>query len=306
MKTTLSTTLKYLPLGLGILILTISALFAPWHEVTPYLKRLTVIDGLIITALGTAFYFSRIIRYRYMIKVLGESMGFRQLVTAYFVSQPISLLPAGEMYRSVMLKKHGNIPLVSGIPIVFIQSLTEKIGLVLIALVGSIILHKYVAIVLLVAVLYAALIITLQYRKSGRKRHKLVNMIPFVKVSRRKMLSFFKQNHVLLSGWSFVVLLLSSFVSSIIAITALFVAAQAMDIKLSIIESGIAYALPTILQNLTFLPGGIGVNEQGSVGILLLFGEALPAAIAITLVVRFITLGLGVILGVLAIIFDRS
>lgn len=294
----LSTVLKYTPLGLGIIILAIGAVFVPWSEVVPYFNKLSFGSYVLLFVLGIAFYMSRIARYAYMLRTLDQAMPFRSLIATYFEAQPVSLLPGGEMYRSVLLKKRGDVPLSSGIPIVFIQSLTENIGLVTIALIGAIILQKYVLIVLAVALLYIAIITFVRYRASARRRHKFLNKVPFVSVSRMKLVRFFNKNNTLLSGKSFFVLLASSFVSSFIAITAIYVAASDMGITLSPTEAGIAFALPTILQNMTFLPGGIGVNEQGSVGVFLLFGIALPGAVALTLVIRFITLALGVLIGV--------
>lgn len=298
MNISFKTIFTYTPLVLGVLILTIGAMFVPWSEVWPLLTRLNYLDLLLLLLLASAFYVSRIIRYGYMLKVLDSPMSFSKLTIAYFVAQPVSLLPAGEMYRSVQLKRQGDVPLSKGIPIVFIQSLTENIGLVLLALVSAIFLHRYVAIIVVAAVVYGLIVVALQYKKSGAKRHKLINKIPFVSIRRRTLMSFFTKNHMLLSGKSFVVLLLTSFLSSFAAIGAIHVAANGMGIELSVLEATMAFAVPTIIQNVTFLPGGIGVNEQGSVGILALFGTGLAGAVAITLIIRFITLVFGVLIGV--------
>ncbi len=307
MKNYLPIIFKYLPLSLGILILTVGSLFVPWKEVGPYLATIDLITGTTIVLLGIAFYFARVFRYGYMLRVLGKEMPFSKLAVAYFVSQPVSLLPAGEIYRSVMLKKHGNVPMVSGVPVVIVQSFTENIGLLVIALCGAIFLNTYLIAVVIVAILYALVLRSVHLNRETHKRGlKLISKLPFVNISKYKFFSFIEKNQTLLSGKTFFVLLFSSFISSFFAITALLLAANSFGVELSFVEAAIAYSIPLIIQNLTFLPGGLGVNEQSSVGVLVLIGVGLPAAVALTIVVRMITLVIGVVLGIIAIGYAKA
>jgi uncharacterized protein (TIRG00374 family) len=306
MNTLFSGFLKYLPLAVGILILAVAAVFVPWHEVVPYLGRLSWTSYALMLVLGTAYYVSRIVRYRYMLRVLGTKASLWSTVMAYFVAQPISLLPGGEAYRTITLRDHSNVPLSKGISVVFIQSFTENVGLVLLALISATILKQQTIIILGLMAIYLMVLVLIRTRRIAEKSRTLINRLPFVNVARSKFHSFIHKNNQLLRGKSLIVLFGSSFVSTLIAATVLYIVANDMDITLSYTQAVIAFTLPAVLQNVTFLPGGIGVNEQGSVGILLVLGATLPAAVALTLIMRFVTLGLGIILGLLAILVQRS
>lgn len=298
-KQTLLRLMKYAPLVLGVVILLIGALFVPWRDVVPYFSRLELTSYIAILVLGVAFYIARVARYHYMLQVMNTPLSFTKTIVAYFTAQPIALLPAGEAYRVVTLNEHGNVPKSKGVSIVFIQSFTENVALVLLALISAIILNQYVLIIFVLLLLYIAILLFVRTRHIAEKSHGVITKLPFVNIARTKVRAFINRNKMLLSGKSFVVLLISGFASSLIASLLLFIIANDIGIHIDFTHAMIAFTLPTVLQNISLLPGGIGVNEQGTVGILLILGATLPAAVALTLIMRFVTLGLGIIIGLL-------
>lgn len=301
-----SNVLKYAPLVIGISILAIGAFFVPWREVLLYFSRLGASSYLSIFLLGAAHYMARIFRYHYMLGVLNAPQSLRQTTLAYFIAQPISLLPAGEMYRIFTLKEHLNVPTTKGASVVFIQSFTENLSLVVLALLSAVYLNQNVLIVLGVVLLYIVVLVFVRSRRAADKSRRLVNKVPFINLAKSKLLPVINKNKTLLSGKSLIVLFLSGFVSSLLAIVILFIVANDLQVELNFTESTIVYALPTVLQNLSFLPGGIGINEQGTVGILVIFGSSLPAAVALTLIMRFVTLVLGVIIGLFSLLVTKK
>lgn len=297
--------LKFAPLALGLLILGIGALFVPWHDVIPYFLRLSPTSYLAIFVLGLSYYATRIIRYYYMLRVMNTPLSFAKTIMSYFTAQPIALLPAGEAYRVITLNEQGNVPKSKGVSVVFIQSFTENIAMVILALISAVILKQYILIIFGLLLLYLAILIFVRTRRMAEKSHDLLTKIPFVNLARSKFRSFVGRNKMLLSGRSFVILIVSGFASSLLASTLLFVIANDFGIQLDFTQAMIAFTLPTVLQNISLLPGGIGVNEQGTVGILLLLGSSLPAAVALTIIMRFVTLALGVIIGLISLVIAK-
>jgi glycosyltransferase 2 family protein len=220
---------------------------------------------------------------------------------AYLEAQPMSLLPGGEAFRTLTLRKQVNVPLAKGVPVVFLQSFTENVGLVSLALISAVILQQQVLIIFALVACYLVVLLLVRSRRTAEHSRRLLNKLPFVNLAKAKFMGFIRKNKTLLSGTSFVVLLLSGLAPTLLASLLLFIIANDLGITLTFMEAIIAYTLPTVLQNVTFLPGGIGVNEQSSVGILIILGATLPAAVALTLIVRFVTLGLGILLGLSAI-----
>lgn len=305
-KSTVTNLLKYMPLAFGLLLLGVGAFFVPWSDVVPYFSRLNMMSYVSILVMGVAYYVARIVRYYYMLGVLNEPRSLSKTVMAYFTAQPISLLPAGEAYRVVTLKEHGDVPKSKGISIVFIQSFTENIAMIVLALISAIILNQYVVIVFGLLLLYLAVFVLVSARRTAIKSHKILNKLPFVNFARSKYQAFILRNKTLLSGKSLVTLILSGFISTLIASMLLFIVANDIGIPLDFAHAVVVFTLPTVLQNISFLPGGIGVNEQGTVGILVLLGASVPAAVALTLIMRFVTLVLGVIIGLAALLIAKA
>jgi uncharacterized protein (TIRG00374 family) len=297
--------LKYAPLAFGLLLLGIGAFFVPWRDVTPYFSRLNLMSYISILVLGVAYYVARIIRYHYMLGVLKEPLPLSKTILAYFTAQPISLLPGGEAYRVVTLNEHGDVPTSKGVSIVFIQSFTENIAMILLALASAVILNRYVLVVFGLLLLYLVIFILVRTRRTAARSHRILNKLPFVNFARSKYQSFILKNRTLLSGKSLIILILSGFISTLIASTLLFIAANDIGIHLDFAHAIVAFTLPTVLQNISFMPGGIGVNEQGTVGILTLLGSSVPAAVALTLIMRFVTLVMGVIIGLIALLIAK-
>lgn len=297
--------LKFVPLAIGLIILSIGALFVPWREVLPYFSRISPLSYAAIIVFGIAYYVARIVRYYYMLGVLNTKRSFMSTVMAYFTAQPIALLPAGEAYRVVTLNEHSNVPKTKGLSIVFIQSFTENIAMIILALVCATTQKSYFIVVLALLLLYFVLFFFVRTRRTADKSHRFLIKLPFVNFARSKFKLFIDRNRTLLSGKSLVVLILSGFVSTLIISMLLFIVANDMGVGIDFPHAVIAFTLPTVLQSVSFLPGGIGINEQGTVGLLVLFGSSLPAAVALTIVMRFVTLALGVIIGLICLLIAK-
>lgn len=296
MKQLITRFASYLPLIVGIAILVIAAPLVPWGKVWPYLTRLTPLTLLVLLGLSGLFYFGRILRYWLMLRMLEEPVAFGKVALACLVAQPVAVLPGGEMYRSSMLKRYGNVSRVHGIPSVFAQSIAESVGLTLIALIGAALIHKYFALLAAIAIIFIAILLYIRWHNS-RQSHKFVNKLPFVSINYRRLKSFLEKNRILLTGSNFFVLVAASYVSTFAGIGIVYVCATAFGAQLDLFQAAVAYALPVALEAVSFLPGGLGVNEGGSISILTLFGLSLPLAVAITLITRLFTLGIGFVFG---------
>lgn len=290
---------RFVPLLIGIVILVIGSLFVPWPKVLPYLSNLTPLTLLFLFICSIFYYLGRILRYWLMLRFLNQPVRFDRVALACLIAQPIAILPGGELYRGAMLRRYGNVPLRDGLPSVFAQSLAETTGLLIVALIGAAFLRRYVGILLIAAVILFTVVMAVRWRHA-HKSHKAINKVPFVSISKGRLKGFLSRNRTLLSGTNFLLLLAAAYVSIFAGIAAVFITVNAFGGSLNIFEAAISFALPVMLESISFLPGGIGVNEQGSVGMLSLFGVTLPMAVAATIAVRLTTLGSGFIYGFIA------
>lgn len=296
---------KYLPLVIGMLILVVVAFFVPWADVFDRLSRLTPITIAMLVALSLVYFFGKILRYWLMLRMLDSDVSFGKVALACMVAQPVSVLPAGELYRGAMLKRYANVSQMKGSPTVVTQAIVEAIGLLLVALVGAAVLRQGILPIAVVSVALILVVFGIKKNKVSLSQ-KIINKIPGVSITKSKLKVFLSSNQTLLHRYNFLTLLAASFITTFAGIGIIFVAARGLDVEISLFQAAIAYALPVVLGAVSFLPGGIGASEQGLVGMLALFGVGVSPAVAITLIMRTFTLGVGFVYGFLTLFYAKA
>lgn len=292
---------SYLPLLVGIIILVVIGFLAPWDKVLPLLGEVTWDSFAGMLALGVTYYIAKAVRFWMMLKLLDINKPLRQVALVYMAAQPMSLLPAGELFRTVLLEREVGVSAKKTAPTVTMQGLIEAVVLLGFSLVGAFLLgHDRLAVVA-VAVVVALLLVALRkgWLLGGEK---YLNKLPYINVRRRSFNAFIKGHQRMLSGPALSLIVGMSVIPVLCGIGIFYLAAHAVGAGISLAESGIGYSLPVIISGLSFLPGGVGASEGGTLGLLTILGVTAAKAVAITLLVRVFTLGTGIILGLAALI----
>lgn len=290
---------RYIPLAIGLIILLIIALLAPWEQIEELLENVPFTILLALFGLSLVYYAAKTLRFWYILHLLNISANLKTVSLLYLSGQPFSLLPAGELYRTVLLKKHLGISISKSSPSVTIQGLVEAIVLIALSLIGALFIGENTLAVGGVGVLLIILIIALQ-RGWLSKTYSLVGKLPYVSISQKKFQDFIQSHREILAPKPLFILIAFSLVPVISGVGILYLSSKAIGFNIGFVESMIGYSLPVILSGLSFLPGGLGVSEGGSIGILQLFGASAAGAIAITLLVRIFTLVAGLFYGIIA------
>lgn len=290
---------RYLPLIIGIIILAVIALLAPWSKIGELLQDVPPYYFLLLTGLSVVYYAAKTLRFWYILRLLNIHTRLLPVALLYLSGQPLSILPAGELYRTVLLKKYLNISKSRSSPSVTIQGLVEAIVLLAISLFGAILIGKNITVVLVIAVLLAIVVIGLQRGWLGRS-YALLDKLPYLSINEDKFQSFVKSHQQLLAPKSLSALVAFSLVPVMSGVGILYFSSKAIGQDVTFIQAMIGYSLPVILSGLSFLPGGLGVSEGGTIGILQLIGIPAAAAVTITLLVRVFSLVAGMVYGAIA------
>lgn len=281
--------------------MSVIAMLVPWSTIVHLLKGLKHETVALLLLMSVVYYLAKTLRFWIMLSQLGVKKPFLLVAMSYISAQPVSLLPAGELYRSALLKKYADVPVHKSSPTVVMQGLIEAIVLLTAALIGAISLGKNQILVLAAAVILILLLIAIKrgwLAAAGRSLNKL----PFVHLSSQKLDRFFGDNKIFLTWQNLPTLLLMTIFPIAAGIMIVYLAAGSVGSHLSLMQSTIAYCLPVVLSGLSFLPGGLGASEGGTIGLLHLMGMGVPEAVAVTLIVRVFTLGAGLLFGVIGII----
>lgn len=289
---------KYLPLLVGLIIVVVIAVLAPWSQIAKLLTHIKLTTLLELIALSMVYYSTKVVRFWIMLQQLGFKKSLKRVGLAYMSVQVMSQLPAGELYRTVALKRFTGIEPAKSSPTVTMQGLVEAVALIAFALSGAFILGRQRVIVAMVAVLLIIILVSLRKGWFLGKAN-LLNKLPFVKINRAKYNRFVQAHQVFLKPANFAILVGLSFIAISAAILILYLSARAVGTPLTLAKTTIIYCLPVILSGLSFLPAGLGASESSSIGLLKLVDVATPAAIAITLLLRIFTLGAGLVYGLI-------
>lgn len=299
MKISLSIVRKYLPLAAGLVILLVILLLAPWEEIDNLLADIHPSVYVLLFLLSIVYFVSKAIRFWYILQKLDIKLRLGQIIPLYIAGQPFAFLPAGELYRTVLLERYHDVKVRQSAPSITIQGLVEAIVLLSFSLVGAFVIGQNRVIVIIIALLLAVLLISLR-RGWLTEQHTLVNKIPFVSIRKDKYEEFIEGHRRLFAPRSLAIMVALSFIPVLAGIGILYLSADSVNTHLSIVEASISYTLPVILSGLTFLPGGIGVGEGGTIGLLYIFGVSAAAAITVTLLLRIFTLAIGIFYGLFA------
>lgn len=290
---------SFIPLVLGLLILMVIALLAPWKQIIELLGEIPVQIFIALTALSAVYYASKTLRFWYILRLLDIQAPFPTVALLYLSGQPFSLLPAGELYRSILLKKYLGIRVSKSSPSVTIQGLVEAIVLIVISIAGAFMIGQNRKVVAIVGLLLLLLIIALQ-RGWLKHSYSLINRLPFLSVNKRKFQKFIDSHQTLMKPQPLLTLVALSLIPVFAGVGILYIASWALQVDITFIQSMIGYSLPVIISGLSFLPGGLGVSEGGTIGMVQLFGASTAAAVTIALLVRIFTLVAGLIYGLVA------
>jgi glycosyltransferase 2 family protein len=216
----------------------------------------------------------------------------------------------GEVLKSALLKRINGTPISASAPIVLAERLTD--GLAMLLLMGAGLTLYEPARPAFVALLLLALLglILIQSQGVVERAARLLARLPFGARAVPRLMTAYESARRLLH-WRFLlpataISLVSWFgecVAFYFVLTGLGVEGDALRL---LVVATFVFAASTLFGLVSFLPGGLGVSEASSTGLLvLLVPMAAGPATAATLIIRFCTLWFGVTLGALALLLFR-
>ena len=255
-------------------------------------------------------YALRWLKWDYYLRALGQHHGLRRADSVLIFTSGLlmAVTPAklGEVLKSALLKRRNGTPLSASAPIVVAERLTD--GLAMLLLLGSgLTLYapaRPAFVVLLVLTVIGLLAV--QSQALVMWALGLLERVPRGARLTKPLLTAYESTQTLMH-WR---ILLPATVLSLVSWFGECVAFYYVLLGLGVTGDTLwlltvatfVFAASTLAGLVSFLPGGLGVSEASSTGLLMLLGGiGSGAATAATLLIRFCTLWLGVLLGALAL-----
>jgi uncharacterized protein (TIRG00374 family) len=216
----------------------------------------------------------------------------------------------GEVLKSYLLKQVNGTPISASAPIVLAERLTDGLAMLLLMAFGLTLYPAARPAFFALLLLTAAGLAALQFRPLMERLLNIVARLPRGdKIAPRLMTAYVSSRRLL--SWR---LLLVSTVISLVSwfgeCVAFYYVLRGLGMPpsyLLLLQATFIFAASTLFGLVSFLPGGLGVSEASSAGLLVvLIPMAGGPATTATIIIRFCTLWFGVTLGAIALaIFGR-
>lgn len=242
---------------------------------------------------------------------MGNGVGTYDSVLLFTSGMVMAVTPAkvGEVLKSVLLKRINGTSISASAPIVLAERITDGLAMLLLMGAGLTLYPPARPAFVALLVLTVAGLLLVQSQLLMQRVLSWLARLPFAGKVASRITTAYESSQRLLS-WRLL------FVSTVISVVSWFGECAAMYYVLVglgvsgedlLLKATFVFAASTLFGLVSFLPGGLGVSEASSAGLLvLLVPIAAGPATTATIIIRFCTLWFGVSLGVVALaLFSR-
>lgn len=307
LKTLQGKILASLLLGLAIVI--VMGLVSDVREVGRDLQSFSWLLLPAILGFTLLNYVLRWLKWDYYLRRLGcgERVGRFDSGLIFTAGMVMAVTPGklGEVFKSYLLRRVNATPVTRSAPIVFAERLTDGLAMLLLMALGLTLYPPARPAFALLVVATLVGILVLQFRGLSRRLIGAVSRLPGGAKLAPRLATIYESTHELLD-WR--VLLVSTAISFIswgfecVAFYYVLVGLGLAGTPLLLLQATFIFAASTLFGLVSFLPGGLGVSEVSSVGLLVaIVGIGAAGATTATILIRFCTLWFGVLLGVIAL-----
>lgn len=235
----------------------------------------------------------------------GVSRGDSGLIFTSGLVMSVTPGKLGEVFKSYLLRRINQTPVTRSAPVVLAERLTDGLAMLFLMALGLTLYPPARPAFAALVVISIAGILIAQYRPLVLAIIALVARLPLGdKIAPRLETLYTSLNQLL--DWR--ILTVSTIISIVswglecIAFYYVLVGLGVPGTPLLLLQATFIFAASTLFGLVSFLPGGLGVSEVTSVGLLIaLVGMEISAATTATILIRFATLWFGVLVGVIAL-----
>lgn len=284
---------------LSVLVYAALLAFSDFRSVAAALRRLPLSTLAAMIALTLGCYLMRALRWGLLARANGGSVTARDAIWVQFSGMTMTVTPGklGEILKAFLGRELHGLPTAKGVTLVFVERLTDLAAVVILSVGGlSVLGHAVPLIVFGIAVV--AGVIVLSSPPFHRLALSVVERQSWAKAHRHSAQAVSEALSVSLSPLRATLCVLLGGIAWAMEGIALWLSVSPLGShNIGIVTAVGIYAVSAIAGALTFMPGGIGLTEASLAGLLVAAGVGSAGASAATLLIRVVTLWMGVALG---------
>ncbi|WP_049902948.1 lysylphosphatidylglycerol synthase transmembrane domain-containing protein [Halococcus agarilyticus] len=249
-----------------------------------------------LTTVGYAFRFGK---WEFYLRELGVDIPLKTSLTVFFSGLMMVVTPgkAGEVWKAWLLRDMEGTPASLTTSVVGAERVTDLISLSMLAGVGVVAYGRSPAVLIALAVAFAAGIGLLQWRAGCLRLLDAAASLPVVGQYATSLERFYESTYALFRLRPLSVATLLGIVAWGLEGVALWIVLAGFGVEAALLVGVFVFALGSVIGAVSMLPGGLGAAEASMAGLLLTFGIAESVAAGATMVIRVGTLWYAAVLG---------
>ena len=300
-----------LSLLFGLVVLTVLALVGDLPKVLDSLRRFPIGYVPAILALTLWNYALRFAKWHMYLRRLRIPVRFADGLGIFLCGLSMAMTPgkAGELLKSLLLRRRVGTPMAVSAPVVLAERLTDGLAMLILAATGVLLYRTALAPMLGLLVAFLAVVAAVQLPVVRERALPWVLGQPRLHWQAEAIGRLYASARVLLAP----ALLLSAVAIGVVSWSGECLAFYLVLLGLGfhagwtlLIQAAFVLAVSTLVGSATLLPGGLGTAESSSAVLLVAVAHASRAdAVAATLLIRLCTLWFGVGVGVVSLLLYR-
>lgn len=262
----------------------------------------------VILALTFLNYLLRFYKWDYYLKNIGIRLKWKDSMAIFLSGLTMSVTPGklGEVFKSYLLRRLNGTEISRSIPIVFAERVTDVLGLLILAAISFSAFGYGKEVLIIILVVTLVLIAILQSRWICLKLLKSMRRIPLFSRLSDSFRTTYESAYILFRFRNLILAVILSVISWGFECLAMYFVLKGFDISASVALGTFVFAFSSLAGAVTMVPGGLGIAEGSSAGLLILYGISKVIAVSATMIIRFCTLWFGVTVGLITLFLRRK
>ncbi|GIV79162.1 MAG: TIGR00374 family protein [Litorilinea sp.] len=297
-----------LSLVFGLLVYVALALYSDWHKLTAALTDFPWIWLPVAVGLTLVNYVGRLIKWQWYLSLLGVEIPRRDSARIFGVGMLMVMTPgkAGEFLKSYMVKNVTGTPMSVTAPVILAERMTDGTAMLILASVGLFAFPNPTA-RLVAALVFAAFLTTIaviQIRPLALWFLSLGERLPLIRRFAGHLHAFYESSYLIFRPRNLLISLLIGVVSWAAEGVAYYVVLTGFGAPpgpQTLLIAIFIFSISAVIGAVIAMPGGLGGVEGSLVALSVqTLGMSTAPATAAALLVRFCTLWMGVLIGVVS------
>ncbi len=241
----------------------------------------------------------RTVRWHFMLSVFDNRIPFKKNFKYYLAGFSFIISPGrmGEIVRSPYIKRDYGISISKTSSIVFLERFYDLLGLTFILCIGLVLVEFTMTVLLIPICVIIFIVLVLKNKNKMLKLLKIMSKIKIFKKLDSNVEEIYDSVQKLMKKKLFLFGFSISTLTHLLHTVAVYFLILGLGAVISFEEIMVIFPAALFIAAISFIPAGIGILEGGMIGLLTLYGVQYEIAIATTILIRIVGIGILTVIG---------